>query len=91
MRAVSVNEAFEISRKIRDIFNQYEGLRGCDAVLLCFAGDVDGQKMAHIKVNNPPDLPDTAAALVQYAAMHAYTLGYEDREKELSKIEPSKL
>jgi hypothetical protein len=86
MKSISADDAFIIAREIRDVLNQYEGTKGCDAVVLCFIGDVDGLKLAHIKINNPPELVQTIDALVQYLAMHAYNAGIEAGLERASNI-----
>jgi hypothetical protein len=77
MKTISSDLAFRISREVRDILNRYEATAGSDAVLLCFAGDVDGMKLAHIKINNPPDMLETIGALIQYMLAHAHSVGVE--------------
>lgn len=87
MKKISEDESFAISQAVRSVLNQVEGTKGCDAILLCFAGDVDGMKLAHIKINKPPDIHETIGHLISYLAMHAYDLGVQDgQEKERHNI-----
>jgi len=98
MKKITSAEALEISQAIRAILNRHEGTAGCDAVVLCFAGDVDGMKLAHIKVGDPPELLDTITHLVNYMALHAYNCGTADGLERAHNImnaptinEPSKV
>jgi hypothetical protein len=83
VKAMSPDEAFECSRRIRDVLNQFDGTKGCDAVVLVFSGDVDGLKLGHIAVNNPPELVDTIKYLTEYMAIYAWKLGREDGREEM--------
>jgi hypothetical protein len=84
MKSITEQEAFVISREIRDVLNRHEATKGCDAVLLAFSGDMDGLKLGHIRINDPPAPTDVIRHLSEYIALAAYDAGRVDMLKEIS-------